>query len=144
MRVQQQKARGVTLLETLVAGTVIVLVLLSLLGAISFALEGSRQAEGHDDATWYAQRLMEAIRERELAQTVGFSDPPTARIPLNAPPFDTDFTPDPLYTRRIVTRQVTTDPTDYRHKLYEITVTIYWKSKRRENSFQIVGLTGEP
>lgn len=120
------------------------LVFLSLLGAVSFALEGTRHAEGYDDASWYAQRLMEAVRERDLAQTIGFSDPPSARIPLDAPPFDTDFAPDPNYTRRIVTTQLSGDPNDYRHNLYQIEITVYWQSKRRESSFQLVGLTGEP
>ena len=69
------RTAGLSLLECLVAGTVVILVMLSLLGSVSFALEGVRQLDGQDKATWYAQRLLEGIRERRLASGMGFNDP---------------------------------------------------------------------
>lgn len=131
---------GVTLLEIMVAIVIILLVLLTLLGTVSFSLEGARNAEGHQDAEYYAQSLFEAIRDRDLAQGTGFSDAATDRIPLNDPPFAGDFPADTGYTRNIVTTQLATDPADYRSKLYEVQVVIHWKVKNRENSFRLVGM----
>ena len=134
---------GVTLLETLIAGTVILLVLLSLLGTVSFALEGSRHAEGVQDGSWYAQSLVEVIRDRGLAQNPGFNDAPGARIPIETAPFNLDFPADTGYTRRIVTRRLSTDTTNYQYKLFEIVVTVYWQSKRSENSFEVRAVSRE-
>ena len=126
------------------AGTVVILVMLSLLGSVSFALEGVRQLDGQDKATWYAQRLLEGIRERRLASGMGFNDPTGTRVPIDAAPFNTFISPDADYTRRIVTTQLAPSTADYRHDLYRIEVTVYWKTKRRENSFKLVGLSHEP
>ena len=126
------------------AATIITLVLLSLLGTISFALEGSRQAEGQQEAAWHAQALFENIRERGLPSSLGFNDPAGARIPLNDPPVDIDLPADTGYTRRIVTQRLATDPSDYQSKIYRVDVTVFWKSKRRESSFSLNGLYYEP
>lgn len=142
--------QGVTLLEVLIAGTIILLVLLSLLGSIAFGLNGTKYAAGHQQAVFHARELMELIRERQLASAVitppnpGFADPSTARIPLNAPPFENDFPADTGYTRRIETRRLSTDPTNYHSKLYEIKITVFWKVKSRENSFRLSGLYRVP
>ena len=143
----QRKTSGTTLLETLVAATVVLLVLLSLLGTIAFGLHGTRNAEGHQDAVYHAIHLLELIRERRLAQTVippntteGFLDAEDARIALEDQPFADDFPPQTGYTRRIVTEQVSSDTTDYRSRTYRIEVTVFWNVKDRENSFRLVGL----
>lgn len=133
---------GVSLLEVLIAFTIIVLVLLSLLGAVSFSLEGTRAAEGRLDASWIAQRTFENIRDRKLIAP-GFQDPVSARIPINAVPFESDFPANTGFTRRLVTERLSTDPTNYRSHLYQIDVSIFWENKRRENVYTLKGLYRE-
>ena len=134
---------GVSLLETLIAFTVVVLVILSLLGTVSFALEGNRTAEGRQDAILIAQQLFETIRERELPASTGFNDAANARIPVGDPPFDNVLPPNTDYTRRIVTSRLATDPRDYRSRLYEVQVTVFWKIKERESQYVLEGLYRE-
>ena len=134
---------GVSLLETLIAFTVVVLVILSLLGTVSFALEGNRTAEGRQDAILIAQQLFETIRERELPASTGFNDAANARIPVGDPPFDNVLPPNTDYTRRIVTSRLATDPSDYRSRLYEVQVTVFWKIKERESQYVLEGLYRE-
>lgn len=136
-------------METLIAGTIVLLVLLSLLGTIGYGLQGTRDAEGNQEAVFHARTMLELIRERRLAQNPGFSDPATARIPLDSPPFEPkprgeDFPADSGYTRRVVTSQLSADPADYRSKVYRIDVTVFWKVKDRENSFHLVGYYRAP
>lgn len=133
----------------MIAGTIVLLVLLSLLGTIGYGLQGTRDAEGNQEAVFHARTMLELIRERRLAQDPGFNDPATARIALDAPPFEPkprgdDFPAQTGYTRRVVTSQLSTDPADYRSKMYRIDVTIYWKIKARENSFHLVGYYRAP
>lgn len=139
--------RGVSLLETLVASTIVLLVLLSLLGAIAFGLEGVRNAEGHQEAVMYARQLFELTRENGLAQMeifppdIGFNDPPEARIPLDTPPFDSleEFPEDSGYTRRMVTQRLSDNTSEHGFKLYRIEVTVFWQVKGHESSFRLVG-----
>lgn len=137
-------------METMVAGTVVMLVLLALLGTIAFGLAGTRNAEGHQKAVYHAQRLLDLTRERGLARgkttdtTVGFSDAEDARIPLNAAPFAGDFERAEGYTRRLVTRRLSDDPSQYESKLFEIEVTVFWTVKGRESHFRLVGVDRVP
>ncbi|MFA5508847.1 MAG: hypothetical protein WC423_25705 [Vulcanimicrobiota bacterium] len=141
---------GLTLVETMVAGTVVMLVLLALLGTIAFGLAGTQNAEGHQKAVYYAQQLLELTRERGLARktttgnTLGFQDSENSRVPLNAAPFSGEFEGAERYTRRIVTRRLSNDPADYDYKLFEIEVTVFWTVKNRENHFRLVGVDRAP
>lgn len=138
---------GVTLLETLVAGTIVLLVLLSLLGTIAFGLKGVQNAEGNQEAVFHARRLFEYIRENRLAERVvypphiGFADLPSDRILLEAAPFDTveEFQSNNRYTRRIVTERLSTDLSDHRSRLYRVEVTVFWEIRSGESSYQLVG-----
>lgn len=143
---------GVTLLEALIACTIVILVLLSLLGAIAFGLEGTRHAAGHQQGVYYARELLELIREKRYAYLprqqasltlVGFSDLEDDRIPLNDPPFQDNFPSQSGYTRRIVTEPMSPNPADHRSKVYRIEVTVFWRVKGRESSFRIEGLSRE-
>lgn len=137
-------------MEVMVAACVIMLVLLTLLGAISFGLEGTRNAAGHQQAVYFARELMELVRERHLAETVisppnpGFRDGADDRVPLNAAPFVKDFPDNSGYTRRIVTRRASSDPDDYHSRLYEIEITVFWRVKARENNYRLVGIHRVP
>jgi hypothetical protein len=151
-------------LETMVAATVVLLVLLTLLGALSFGLQGTRNAEGHQKAVAFARQMMELIRERGLARipvspppAIGFDDPAGARIELDAPPFQPkppasdpssppveDFPAASGYTRRLVTRRLSLDPDDYQSRLYRIEITLFWRVKARENSCRLVGYDRAP
>lgn len=141
-----------TLVEVMIAGLVTVLVMLTLLGTISFGLEGTRNAAGHQQGVYHARQLMELIRERRLAECAltapspptGFNDASGTRVPLHAPPFANDFPDNSGYTRRLVTRRVSTDVNDYRNRLFEVEVTVFWKVKARENSYRLVGLYRVP
>ena len=143
-------SRGATLIEIMVAVVVVLLVLLALLGTIAYGLAGTRNAEGNQRAVHYAQRLLELTRERDLAReetvgtTIGFQDPEDARIPLNSPPFTDDFEAGTGYTRRLVTRRISNDPTSYESKLWELEVTVFWTVKGRENLFRLVGVDRVP
>lgn len=133
----------------MVAGTIVLLVMLALLGTIGYGLRGTANAEGNQQAVFHARTLLELIRERRLPQSPGFNDPPSARIPLDAPPFEPkplgrDFPADSGYTRRIVTTRLATDPDDYRSKVYRVDVTVYWQVKGRENSFRLLGYYRAP
>ena len=94
--------------------------------------------------------MLELTRERDLAReetvgpTIGFQDPEDARIPLNSPPFTDDFEAGTGYTRRLVTRRISNDPTSYESKLWEIEVTVFWTVKGRENLFRLVGVDRVP
>lgn len=123
---------------------IVVLVLLSLLGVIEFSLQGVRGAQGHQQGLYHATHLLERIREQDLAIYLGFSDPITARIPLDAPPFSTDFPANTGYTRRLVTQRLSTDPTNYQFKVYRVEVTVFWKTRGREASVTLEGLTRAP
>lgn len=141
MRPASSALAAVTLLETMVAATIVLLVLLALLGTIAFGLQGTRDAEGHQKAVYHARKIMELIRERDLAQNLGFNDAVAARLPLDAPPFDSDFPADSGYFRRIVTERQSTDDLDYLSKVYRVQVTVYWTAKGRERHFEVEGLT---
>lgn len=140
------RRRGLTLLEVLVAATVLLLAVLTMLGVIAFGLAGTRNAAGHHTAVLHARQLVELIRSRRLAEMVinppapGFSDAPADRIPLEDPPFENDFPPQTGYTRRLVTEAQSTDPNDYKSKLFRVEATVFWRVKRRENKFQVEGL----
>ncbi len=147
--VRVRRFDGTTLLETLIACTIVVLVLLSLLGAIAFGLEGIRHAEGHQQGVYHAREILELIRERQWAfrpyslgavEAVGFLDEVDARVPLNGPPFQDDLPEGTGYSRRIVTEQLSFDPGDHRSKVYRVEVTVFWTVKGRENSFRVEGL----
>ena len=141
-----------TLMEALVSATIVLLVLLSLLGTIAFGLNGTQNAEGNQRAVLFARRLFELIRERRLAQTVGFNDPVTARIPLETPLLppppgespQVDFPPGTGYSRRIVTSRLSTDSSDYKSKVFQIEVFVFWRVKSRENSFHLIGYDRAP
>ncbi len=130
----------------LVAATVLLLALLTMLGVIAFGLAGTRNAAGHHSAVLHARQLVELIRSRRLAEVVvtppypGFSDGATARNPLEAPPFENDFPAQTGYTRRLVTEALSSDPNDYRSKLFRVEATVFWRVKRRENKFKVEGL----
>lgn len=143
----KRKSRGSSLLELVVAGSIIILVLLSLIGAVAFGLEGVRSAEGHQEAVFHARRLMALIRERGYPVThvvspgfLGFQDAPADRVPLDNPPFDNDFPSTTGYFRNLYTEPLSSDPTSYQSKVYRVKVTIYWQAKRRTSEFQISGL----
>jgi type II secretory pathway pseudopilin PulG len=125
----------------MVAATIVLLVLLALLGTIAYGLQGTQNAAGHQQAIYYARKLMELIRERDLAQNLGFSDAAGARIPLNAAPFATDFPADSGYSRRLLTEQLSADTLDYKSKVYRVDVTVFWEVKGREIHYQLEGLT---
>lgn len=141
------RTRGSSLLELIVAGAVIILVLLSLIGAIAFGLEGVRSADGHQQAVYHARRLMELIRAWSYPidnvvspSYLGFQDLPTDRVLLHAAPFDNDFPTTTGYTRNLFTEPLSTDPTNYQSKIYRVRVIVYWEAKRRVSQFQISGL----
>lgn len=140
------RSRGLTLLELLIAATVILLVILTLLGVIAFGLAGTRNAAGHHSAVFYARQLLELIRSRRLPEVVvnpptpGFSDAASDRHPLEAPPFENDFPPHTGYQRRLVTAPLSSTAGDYKAKLHRIEATVFWRVKRRENQFRVVGL----
>ncbi len=125
----------------MVAATIVLLVLLSLIGTIAFGLQGTQNVAGHQQAVDYARKLMELIRERDLAQNLGFSDTTGARVPLNAAPFTSDFPADSGYTRRLVTERLSTDNANYQSKLYRVEVSVFWKIKGREVHYTLEGLT---
>lgn len=147
-------------METLVAATIILLVLLSLLGTIAFGLNGTQNSEGNQQAVLHARQIFELIRERRLLHPnpdpdmddVVFDDPVDARIPLETPLVPPPPDEDPIvdfpegtgYTRRIVSERLSSDETNYQSKLYRIEVTVYWKIKARENSFQLIGYDRAP
>ena len=145
-------------METLVASTIILLVLLSLLGTIAFGLNGTQNSEGNQQAVLHARQIFELIRERRLlysdpdADDPFFDDPVDARIPLETPLVGPDSGEDPLvdfpahtgYTRRVTSKRLSSDETNYQSKLYRIEVTVYWKVKARENSFQLIGYDRAP
>jgi len=134
----------------MVAGTLVLLMLLALLGTVAFGLAGTRNAEGHQKAVHYAQRLLELTRERGLAReeiapsVIGFQDPSNARIPLHAPPFSNDFEDQTGYTRRLRTERLSNDTSSFEFKLYKIEVTVFWTVKARENQFRLVGIERVP
>ncbi len=146
------RSQGTTLLEALVAVTIVLLVLLSLLGTIAYGLQGIENSDGHQKAVYHCQRIFELIRGRRLSQTawdppsraVGFSDAVNDRNALDAAPFDNDLPSGTRYTRRIVTKQISADITDYQFKLYEVEVTVFWKVKSRENHFKLTGIYRAP
>jgi hypothetical protein len=125
----------------MVAFTIVVLVLLSLLGAISFGLQGVGAADGRQNATFEANRLLELIRQRQLAQSLGFNDAPSARVPIEAAPFTSDFPANSGLTRRIVTDRLSDDPDHYQYKVFSIEVTVFWKTRGRESSVTLESLT---
>lgn len=143
-------APGTTLIEIMVAVVVVMLVLLALLGTIAYGLAGTRNAEGNQKAVHYAQRLLELTRQRDLARevtagtTIGFQDADDARVPLNSPPFADDFKNGTGYTRRLVTRRLSSDPASYEAKLWEVEVSVFWTVKGRENLFRLVGIDRVP
>lgn len=140
------KRQGMSIVEVMVAATIILLGLLTLLGVISSGLAGTRNSAGHHTAVYHARQFMELIRARRLPQkqvfppAFGFSDPASARIPLDAPPFEDDFPANTGYFRQLVTGRVSSDPKSYQARLYEVEVTVYWKVRARENKFRLVGL----
>lgn len=147
-------------METLVASTIILLVLLSLLGTIAFGLNGTQNSEGNQQAVLHARQIFELIRERRLlhpnpdpdGEDTVFDDAVDARIPLETPLVPppagedaiVDFPEGTGYTRRIVSSRLSSDETNYQSKLYRIEVTVYWKVKARENSFQLIGYDRAP
>lgn len=127
----------------MVAFTIVVLVLLSLLGSIAYGLRGVSSAEGHQEAAFAANRLFELVRQRKMPMTSGFDDPATARIPIEAPPFENDFEEGSGLTRQIVTERLSDDPDSYQSKVYRIKVTVFWKIRGREVHLTLNGLTRE-
>lgn len=154
MTCQPRVGRGLTLMETMIAATIVLLVLLSLLGTIAFGLSGTQNSEGSQQAVLHARQTLELIRERRLLHNEAhvFSDAANDRLPLEtplvAPPSGEDpiidFPPNTGYSRRVVSERLSSDPNDYRCKLYRIEVTVFWKAKTRENSFRLVGYDRAP
>lgn len=127
------RSRALTLLEVLVAMSVVVLVILSLIGTTAFVLRGAQSSQGREAAMAEAQRLLEIVRERDLSSAPGFNDPPSARHLLEAPPFQLDFSPGSGLKRRIVTSRLSTSPSHHLYKVYKVSVTLYWEAKGRES-----------
>lgn len=131
---------GVTLLELMIAIAIIGGALLALLGAVSFGLEASAHAARSGEALSYAREIVALMEERKLPESVTFADPPGARVNLEDPPFETDFPAGTGFTRNITATQLSTTASDYRSRLYELNVVVYWEEKGKERSVRLQGL----
>ena len=133
------RGRAFTLVEVLIAITVISISLLGTVAALTYSVRGSSLAGRNTQALNYARETIELIRVKNLAYqpaappaaNSNLNDGPTIRRDLNATPLTTLPAGTP-FRRNIQIRRVANSASDYRYEEMEITVTIYWFDHQAE------------
>lgn len=153
--------RGFSLAEVLISISVIAIGLLGTLAALSYGVRGQKVSGDYTLATNYARQLIELVRVRNLdwqdplpaglVDTVGgggLDDPTTQTRPLGSAPFQADFvglnTVDQNFRRSIQIARVSNVPTDYRYRIKQITVSVYWWDKRKLKRLTMLGYHAQP
>jgi len=142
-----------TLVEVMVAVTVLALGLLSLLGALAFGLRASENGARHAEATQHAKRYLALIRQRNLVFGVedplpdsnsGLNDDPALRRALDEAPFTGDFPAESGFQRRLALAWAY-PASDPRHgRLARISATVFWDDRGVERRVELVGYARKP
>ena len=129
--------RGFSQIELLVAVAVLAVGFLAVFGGLAYSLRATRTAGEMSEAANLNRRLIELVRTRVEfenfpAWSIYVTDSDTVRKPLNAPPFqDQSFTEGDRFRRNIRVDRVSSDPNDYRSKLWHIQVGVFWAEDRK-------------
>ncbi|MFQ5801584.1 MAG: prepilin-type N-terminal cleavage/methylation domain-containing protein [Candidatus Methylomirabilales bacterium] len=108
-------ARGMSLIEVLIAAAILAVSLVSLLSAFPTAYVNVVVGGGKSKVTAYAQQKMEQVKNQ----------------PFNPGPVNQTDTPEPGYTR---TWTITQEPgTSAPNRLARVTVNVTWRGSRLQN-----------
>lgn len=144
------KRLGFSILEVLISIAILAVAALGTSAAIHYGLRSQSHGKLVSEAQAYADRLMASMLEQNLAfstpslptSTSGINDPATARVALNAAPFNNasyGLPTNSRYRRNISIlncRQAAESGGQFGWKddLRQITVKVYWQENSREGS----------
>lgn len=141
MRNIGNNARGLSLVEVLIAVFVVSVGTLGAVSALWYGIRTEKYAERRTKAVFLSREMLNLVRSRNLpflptVPPVGdpindgvYDDPGDdngARRPFNAPPFSNDFSSDFNFERRIEMKLMSANPNDHMSEMAGIKVTLYW------------------
>ncbi|MBS2036915.1 prepilin-type N-terminal cleavage/methylation domain-containing protein [bacterium] len=147
----QRKGRlGFSILEVLISIAILAVAALGTSAAVHYGLRSQAHGKVVSEAQAYADRLMVSMLEQNLAfsstslpaSSSGINDPASARVALNAAPFNNasyGLPANSRFTRNISVincRQASESGGQYGWKddIRQVTVKVYWKENSREGS----------
>lgn len=148
---------GFTQIEIAFAVVVLTVGIMGVFASFAFGIQASRQGGRMTQAVSWNRQIVEMIRVRNLPFTVatlpapalsGLNDavdmPFKERNDLNAPPFSNDLPAGTGFKRSIQMRRLSTDASDYRYTIAEITSTLHWMENGRPRKVTLRALHRQP
>ena len=128
--------RAFSLAELMVAMLVVSIGLLSIAGAVIYSTRIGTQSARQTRALQYSKQIIALSKLSNLPRVAPINDAPGDRVPMEAPPFQSQITASPDFKRNVRMQPLSNDPNDYRSQLYNVDVTVYWYDRGRELSLR--------
>ena len=138
------RLRAFSLAEVIVAIGVLAVALMAIAGAVIYSTRMEGRAGRATEALHYANQIIDLSKLYNLPKVAPIHDPPAARRPVNAPPYDQEIYANDLFRRNVRMTWVNSSSGDYRNELYQVDVTIYWFERSKEESLHVAGLHRVP
>jgi len=125
--------RAFSQVEILVAVAILGVGLLAVVGVLGMGLKSSKYSQQHTALVAHARQAIDLIRARgwafQPAMEIYFQDAPTERTPLQAAPFEEDFS-DEGYRRNLFIERLSPDPASFENSVARIRVTLYYQGRQ--------------
>lgn len=156
MRNRPGRRAGFTQIEIAFAVVVLTVGIMGVFASFAFGIQASRQGGRMTQAVSWNRQIVEMIRVRNLpftvtlppARSTGLNDPTdlawAEMTELNAAPFANDLPAGSGFKRSIQIRRMSSDTSDYRHTIAEITSTLHWMENGRPRKVTLRALHRQP
>lgn len=149
------KKSGFTLVEVMISIALLAVALLGVMGSIAYGTRNSTSGEELSEASHLARSILTYVQEATLIDSIetelawpsngsGLADDDSTFRQLDDPPIGNGLRFEPIqlekFRRRIQSRRVSNDSQNYRYKLAQVSVTIFWTAKDRERKVEMSGL----
>lgn len=151
-----RRRAGFTQIEIAFAVVVLAVGIMGVFASFAFGIQASRQGGRYTQAVSWNRQILEMIRVRNLPFTVtlppprssGLNDPPdlpwAQATELNAAPFSNDLPSGSGFKRSIQMRRLSTEVSNYRHTIVEITATLLWLENGKPRKVTLRALHRQP
>lgn len=151
-----RRPAGFSQIEIAFAVVVLSIGILGVFSSFAFGIQAARQGGQMTKAVSWNRQIVELIRVRNLpftvalppARSTGLNDPTGLEwkdmTEMNAPPFSNDLPAGTGFRRSLQLRRLSSDPSDYRYSIAEITSTLVWLENGKPRKVVLRALHRQP
>ena len=131
---------GLTLIETLMAMAMLIVLVTAFTGAFVFGLQGEVDVDQHQAAGALAENIMEQLRDEDLDELEGNHDIDDLFNEIDLSANELSFTAREFYNNQSIAdndSEVTIEINSISDTLYDITVDIDWEERGEKRDFTL-------